>query len=74
MLVKRESYLSLPPFVRHGAPCLANMRAAAAQGLTLSNFPVEEYVHHEGRGTASRHGYKLGVRGKINHVLNKLGL
>ncbi len=27
-LVHRESYVTLPPFEKHGAPCLANERAA----------------------------------------------
>ncbi|HEX9005655.1 MAG TPA: glycosyltransferase [Bacteroidota bacterium] len=74
MLVHRERYLELPPFERHGAPCLANMRAAAAAGLALLHFPVEEYVRHLGRGTASRHGYRLGWRGRLNHLLNRIGL
>ena len=74
MLVRREMYLHLPPFARHGAPCLANMRAARASGLELIHFPVEDYVRHEGRGTASRHGYRLGWRGRLNHFMNKIGL
>jgi len=74
MLVRRELYLQLPPFERHGAPCLANMRAAQASGFALVHFPVEEYVRHEGRGTASRHGYRLGWRGRLNHFMNKIGL
>ncbi len=73
MLVKREVYLTLPPFERHGTPCLVNMREAVSRGLTLLHFPVDEYVYHEGRGTAGRHGYKLGWRGKMNHLLNRLG-
>ncbi len=74
MLVNRERYLKFPPFERHGAPCLANMRAAAAAGLALLHFPVEDYVRHLGRGTASRHGYRLGWRGRLNHLLNRFGL
>ncbi len=74
MLVRREAYLGLPPFRRHGAPCLENMRAAVRNGLQLVHVPVEEYITHEGRGTASRHGYRLGLRGKINHLLHRLGL
>jgi glycosyltransferase involved in cell wall biosynthesis len=74
MLVRRELYLGLPPFERHGAPCLANMRAARTTGLGLIHFPVEEFVRHEGRGTASRHGYRLGWRGRLNHLMNKIGL
>jgi glycosyltransferase involved in cell wall biosynthesis len=74
MLVRRDRYLPLPPFERHGAPCLANMRAARESGLGLIHFPVEDYVRHEGRGTASRHGYRLGWRGRLNHFMNKIGL
>jgi glycosyltransferase involved in cell wall biosynthesis len=73
LLVDRGIYLTLPPFVRHGAPCLANMRRAAEQGVRLLPFPVEEYIRHEGRGTAGRFGYALGLEGRINHLLNKLG-
>ena len=73
MLIRRELYLTLPSFQRHGAPCLANMKAAADRGLTLVHFPVYDYVAHEGRGTAGRFGYQLGVRGKLNYVMNKLG-
>ncbi len=74
MLVRREMYWSLPPFERHGAPCLANFIVADRSGLALVHFPVEDFVFHEGRGTASRHGYQLGLRGKVNHLLNKLRL
>jgi len=74
MLVRRELYLGLPPFERHGAPCLANMQAARTTGFGLIHFPVEEFVRHEGRGTASRHGYRLAWRGRLNHLMNKIGL
>lgn len=74
MLLRRELYPPLPPFRKHGAPCLANMKAAHKRGLHLVHFPVEDYLTHAGRGTASRHGYRLGLRGKINHLLNSLGL
>jgi hypothetical protein len=74
MLIRRELYLGLPPFERHGAPCLANMRAADASGFALIHFPVENFIHHAGRGTASRHGYRLGWRGRLNHLMNKIGL
>lgn len=74
MMIRRRMYLELPPFRRHGAPCLENMIAARGRNLRLVHFPVEEYVHHAGRGTAMRHGYRLGVRGKWNHLLHRLGL
>ena len=74
MMVRRPLYLSLPPFRRHGAPCLENMKAAHQQKLRLVPFPIEDYIEHDGRGTASRHGYHLGLRGKVNHLLNSLGI
>ena len=74
MLLRRNVYFTLPPFERHGAPCLSNMREASRRGLHLLDFPVEEFIRHRGRGTAARHGYRLGVRGKLNHLLNRLGL
>jgi GT2 family glycosyltransferase len=74
MLIKREHYLVLPPFERHGAPCLKNMVAARRNNLELIDFPIESYVLHEGRGTATRHGYRLGLKGKLNHLLNRIGL
>lgn len=74
MLLNRSMYLTLPPFERHGAPCLANMREASRRGLHLIDFPLEEFILHEGRGTAARHGYRLGWQGKLNHLLHRLGL
>jgi glycosyltransferase involved in cell wall biosynthesis len=74
LLIRRAPYLSLPPFEHHGAPCLANMRAAVTAGYRLADVPLDDYVQHEGRGTAGRYGYQLGWKGKLNHLLNKLGL
>ena len=74
MVIKRNLYLALPPFERHGAPCLRNMAAAHEKKLELVDFPVEEFVRHKGRGTAERHGYRLGLKGRLNHLLNKIGL
>jgi hypothetical protein len=74
MTLRRSLYLQLPPFEKHGAPCLPNMIAATARGFKLVHIPIEEYVHHEGRGTAARFGYRLGVRGRLNYFLNRLGL
>jgi glycosyltransferase involved in cell wall biosynthesis len=73
MMVKRELYLRLPPFKLHGSPCLENMRQAKALGFTVVDFPVERYVRHEGRGTAGHYGYRLGLRGKINFILDRIG-
>ena len=74
MLVKRETYLTFPAFEKHGTPCLKNFRFAISKGYHLVDFPVLEYVHHKGRGTSSQHGYRLGLRGKWNHLMHKLGL
>lgn len=74
MLVRRTMYFTLPPFSHHGTPCLDNMRGASSAGYGLVDFPIFDYVVHKGRGTASRYGYGLGLRGKLNYVLNKLGL
>lgn len=74
MMIRRSMYGTLPPFRRHGAPCLENMIGARRAGLELVHFPVEDFVEHAGRGTASRHGYRLGLRGKWNHFLHRLGL
>jgi molybdopterin-guanine dinucleotide biosynthesis protein A len=73
MLINRELYLTLPAFEHHGTPCLNNMREAARRGLSLVDFPTERYVRHEGRGTAARYGYRLGLKGKLNYLLNKFG-
>jgi GT2 family glycosyltransferase len=73
MVINRAHYLELPPFERHGAPCLKNMLAARRNKLELIDFPIESYVLHEGRGTAERHGYRLGLKGTLNHILNRLG-
>lgn len=74
MLVRRQLYLTLPPFHHHGTPCLDNMRQAVAQGYQLIDFPVFDYIVHKGRGTAGRYGYGLGLKSKIDYILNKLGL
>lgn len=67
-LVRREGYLALPPFEKHGAPCLANERAAVARGLVLLDFPVNDHVLHLGEGTVRRHGYGLGARSRLDRL------
>lgn len=74
MLLKRDLYLKLPPFVHHGLPALENFRAAAGRSYGLVPYPIEEYVTHFGRGTAERYGYGLGLRSRLDYLLNKLGL
>ena len=74
MLLDRPTYLRLPPFIHHGLPALQNFRAAAEQGLRLEPFPIDDYVEHFGRGTAERFGYGLGLRSRLDYLLNRLGL
>ncbi len=74
MLLRRELYHTLPKFQLHGTPCLDNMAEAARRGYGLISYPAFTYVSHAGRGTAGRHGYGLGLRGKLNHILHKIGL
>jgi glycosyltransferase involved in cell wall biosynthesis len=74
MLIRRSLYKELEPFQYHGAPCMKNLIDASKRGYNLLDFKIEDYIHHKGRGTASRFGYNLGIRGKINYVLNKIGM
>ncbi len=74
MMLRRKLYHDFPPFEHRGMPTLRNFTAAQRQGYVLKSFPVEKYIAHFGRGTASRYGYGLGMRGKVDYVLNKLGL
>jgi hypothetical protein len=66
--------MKLPPFELHGAPVLQNMRGAVEKGFLLINVMLDEYVHHDGRGTAGRFGYGLGIKGRLNYLLNLFGL
>lgn len=72
-LVRRDAYLLLPPFERHGAPCLANEREALRQQLALLPYPVREYVLHIGEGTVRRYGYRLGAGGRLARAKRLLG-
>jgi GT2 family glycosyltransferase len=74
MMLRRKPYFEFPPFEHRGMPTLRNFSAAQRHGYMLKSFPVETYIAHAGRGTASRYGYGLGVRGRIDYVLNKFGL
>ena len=73
MLLQREVYLSLPPFIHHGLPALKNFEAAAERGLRLQQFDVDTYVTHVGRGTAERYGYGLGLKSRFDYLLKRLG-
>lgn len=73
MMLRRRLYSNFPPFEHHGQPVLKNFIEAKHMGYTLISFPIEDFIDHQWRGTASRFGYGLGWRGKIDFVLNKLG-
>ncbi|NBC26615.1 MAG: glycosyltransferase [Bacteroidetes bacterium] len=74
MLMKTAPYRKFPPFIHHGQPVLNNFRKAGEKGYRILHFPMDEYIDHLWRGTASQYGYGLGMRGKLDYVLNKLGL
>jgi len=52
-LINKAKYKRFKPFFHHGAPCLNAMKDLNNKGLsnTLIDFPVENYIHHLGRGT-----------------------
>ena len=74
MLLDRELYSGFKPFIHHGQPTMLNYRDAWEKGYELRSFPVSKYIYHKWRGTAERFGYGLGLKGKLDFVLNKLGL
>jgi GT2 family glycosyltransferase len=74
LLMKTEPYSMFPPFFHHGQPVLNNFSEAQEKGYQLIHFPMEEYIDHLWRGTASKFGYGLGLKGKFDFLLNKLGL
>lgn len=74
MLIKRDVYNRLPPFIHHGLPALNNFTGARDAGFELAPFPVDRYIKHFGRGTAQRFGYGLGWKSRMNYILNRLGL
>lgn len=74
LLMKTAPYRKFPPFFHHGQPVLNNFREAQKKGYKLIHFPMEKYIDHLWRGTASKFGYGLGLKGKFDYLLNKLGL
>jgi len=74
MMIRRRLYSLFPHFEHHGMPILKNCVAALEQGYELKIFPIEEFIEHRWRGTASRFGYGLGWKSKVDYVLNKIGL
>jgi len=74
MMLRTCDYQLFPPLEHHGMPTMKHFDGAAAKGYELASFPMGEYVHHHGRGTAGRYGYGLGLKSKVDFLLNKLGL
>ncbi|MCB0713094.1 MAG: glycosyltransferase [Ignavibacteriae bacterium] len=74
MLIRSSIYQQLPPFEHHGAPVAHNFYQAFNRSYRMEDYPIEKYIDHLHRGTVSRFGYGLGLKGKINYLLNKLGL
>jgi hypothetical protein len=73
MLIERRKYLECAPFLHHGLPTVRNFADATRRHFRFHDFPIEEYIEHFGRGTSGRFGYQLGLRSKIDYLLNKLG-
>ena len=74
MMLKRMLYKDFPPFEHHGQPVMKNFICAQDKGYLLKSFPIEKYIDHKWRGTASRFGYGLGLKGKKDFILNKFGI
>ena len=74
MMIRRNMYSNLAQFEHHGFPVMKNFLDAQQKGYTLKSFPIEEFIEHRWRGTASRFGFGLGWRGKKDFILNKIGL
>ncbi len=73
MLIKTNVYSKFSPFIHHGQPTILNFKEAQNSGYKLKGYPVSDYIFHHWRGTAKRFGYGLGVKGKVDYILNKLG-
>jgi hypothetical protein len=59
MMIDREKYLTLDPFIHHGAPCLLNMRDADRKGyelVDLSPGTLKQYYSHDTGGTLKEIG------------------
>lgn len=68
----RRKYLTLPPFVHHGAPLYRNMWAARRAGYHLLHVPVEDHVLHHGKVTASTHGYGYDRRLRAQYFFSRV--
>lgn len=58
MLLNKACYLTLPPFIRHGAPCIETMTYLNNYNKTnlLLRFPWTQYVYHAKGATQRRFG------------------
>lgn len=74
LLLKCEHYSKFPQFIHHGQPVLFNFKEAQENGYHVIHHSMDRYIDHLWRGTASKYGYKLGVKGKIDYLLNRLGI
>ncbi len=74
MLIRSSFYQGLSPFEHHGVPVARNFYESSKKGYHMIDFPIERFIDHLHRGTVGRFGYGLGLKGKINYLLNKLGL
>lgn len=72
MLLDKDKYLRLSPFIHHGSPCLQNMKMAAQKGYQVFDFPIEYYIFHHGAGTCSKYGYGLGIKTFLQHWISRL--
>ncbi len=74
MLIRSSIYRTLPPFEHHGAPVARNFYEAGKKNYRMQDFDIDRFIDHLHQGTVSRFGYGLGLKGKLNYLLNKLGL
>jgi glycosyltransferase involved in cell wall biosynthesis len=74
MLLDRDKYLALRPFIHHGAPCIRNMEDARRAGYRVVRFPIGDFVFHLAEGTSGSHGYGLraATRQRIESYLNRV--
>jgi glycosyltransferase involved in cell wall biosynthesis len=71
-LIDRHKYLTLAPFVHHGAPLYRNMWGATKAGYHLRHVTIEDHVEHRRRTTATVHGYGYDRRLRLQARVNDL--
>ena len=72
MMIRRSLYHQLPSFKHRGMPTLTNFAAAHRMKYHFADVAVEQYIRHDGRGTAGKFGYGLGLRDKIEFAIEKI--